>query len=43
VKVFRWEFGWKVPLRVKLRLRKPRSTKSESRGPKAARGKSRSE
>ena len=24
VKVFRWEFGWKVPLREKLRLRKPR-------------------
>ena len=28
VKVFRWEFGWKVPLRQKLRLRKPRSKKS---------------
>ena len=21
--VFHWEFGWKVPLRVRLRLRKP--------------------
>jgi transposase len=40
VKVFRWEFGWKVPLRQKLRLRKPRSLKSASRGGKAARGKS---
>jgi transposase len=40
VRVFRWEFGWKVPLRVKLRLRKPRSPKSASRSPKAARGKS---
>ena len=30
VKVFRWEFGWKVPLRQKLRLRKPRSPKSAS-------------
>lgn len=42
VKVFRWEFGWKVPLRQKLRLRKPRSKKSVSRAPKAARGKSQS-
>jgi len=42
VKVFRWEFGWKAPLRVKLRLRKPRSPKSVSRDPKADRGKSRS-
>ena len=40
VKVFRWEFGWKVPLRVKLRLPKPRSPKSASRGAKAAPGKS---
>ncbi len=40
VKVFRWEFGWKVPLRQKLRLRKPRWRKSASRSPKAARGKS---
>ena len=40
VKVFRWEFGWKVPLRQKLRLRKPRSPKSASRAGKAARGKS---
>src|SRR5215469_2507442 len=31
VKVFRWEFGWKVPLRMKLHLRKPRSTKSAYR------------
>lgn len=41
VKVFRWEFGWKVPLRMKLRLRKPRSPKSESRGAKAVPGKNR--
>src|SRR5947207_3114343 len=27
VKVFRWEFGWKVPLRTKLHLRRPRSPK----------------
>jgi transposase len=40
VKVFRWEFGWKVPLPVKLRLRKPRLPKSVSRGRKAVRGKS---
>jgi len=40
VKVFRWEFGWKVPLRQKLRLRKPRSKKSASRDRRAARGKS---
>src|SRR3954469_11085548 len=38
VKVFRWEFGWKVPLPMKLRLRKPRSTKSASRVAKAVRG-----
>lgn len=38
VKVFRWEFGWKVPLPMKLRLRKPRLTKSASRVAKAARG-----
>jgi transposase len=38
VKVFRWEFGWKVPLRMKLRLRKPRSSKSRSRDRKAVRG-----
>ena len=41
VKVFRWEFGWKVPPRVKLRLRKPRSQRSVFRGPKVARGKDR--
>jgi len=41
VKVFRWEFGWKVPLRQKLRLRKPRWQKSASHAGKAARGKSR--
>jgi transposase len=41
VKVFRWEFGWKVPPRVKLRLRKPRSPRSGSRAPKAGRGKNR--
>ena len=40
-RVFHWEFGWKVPLRVKLRLRKPRSQRSASPGPKADRGKSR--
>ena len=39
VKVFRWEFGWKVPLPVKLRLRKPRSPRSGFRNPKAARDK----
>ena len=42
VKVFRWEFGWKVPLRMKLRLRKPRSSKSPSRSAKAVRGRTRS-
>jgi len=41
VKVFRWEFGWKVPLRTKLRLRKPRSPKSACRDRKAVRGKNR--
>jgi transposase len=41
VKVFRWEFGWKVPLRQKLHLRKPRSNKSASHAAKAGRGKSR--
>jgi transposase len=43
VKVFRWEFGWKVPPRMKLRWRKPRSARSPSRGRKDGRGKSRSE
>src|ERR1700756_1504089 len=43
VRVFRWEFGWKVPLQQKLRLRKRRSVKSASRGAEAARGKRRSE
>ena len=43
VKVFRWEFGWKVPLRQKLRSRKPRSPKSTSRARRAGRGKSPSE
>jgi transposase len=42
VKVFRWEFGLKVPLREKLRLRKRHSSKSVSPGPKAARGNGRS-
>jgi hypothetical protein len=42
VKAFRWEFGWKVPPRVKLSLRKPRWRKSESRKRKATRAKSRS-
>jgi transposase len=40
VKVFRWEFGWKVPLRQRLRLRKVRSRKFASPGPKVARPKS---
>jgi transposase len=40
VKVFRWEFGWKVPLRQKLRLRKTRSRRSVSHGRKVDRGKS---
>ena len=40
VKVFRWEFGWRVPPPVKLRLRKPRSPKSGYHAGKAARGKS---
>lgn len=43
VKVFRWEFGWKVPLRMKLRLRKPRSARSRSRNGKAGHDKTRSE
>jgi transposase len=43
VKVFRWEFGWKVPLRMKLRSRKPRSGKLPSRSQKAGRGRTRSE
>ena len=43
VKVFRWEFGWKVPLRMKLHSRKPRSSRSPSRGGKAGHGKNRSE
>jgi transposase len=42
VRVFRWEFGLKVPLREKLRLQKPRSLKSASPERKAVRGKSRS-
>ncbi|SPE19474.1 hypothetical protein SBA5_240057 [Candidatus Sulfotelmatomonas gaucii] len=41
VKVFRWEFGWKVPVPQKLRLRKPRFKKSASHVRKAGRGKSR--
>src|ERR1700679_529557 len=42
VAVFRWEFGSKVPLRQKLRLRKPRSPKSRSPAPKVVRDRSRS-
>ena len=42
VKVFRWEFGWKVPLRMKLRLRNPRSPKSGYHDRKAVHGKGRS-
>jgi transposase len=41
VKVFRWEFGWKVPLREKLRLRKPRFKRSASPAAKAVRDRSR--
>jgi transposase len=41
IKVFRWEFGWKVPLRTKLRLRKPRSPKSGFPARKAVRDKNR--
>jgi transposase len=40
VKVFRWEFGWKVPLRQKLLLRKVRSRKSAYHARQAVRGKS---
>jgi len=40
VKVFRWEFGWKVPLRMKLRLRNPRWAKSVYHGPKVVRDRS---
>lgn len=39
VKVFRWEFGWKAPLRMKLRLRKPRWRKSACPARGAVRGK----
>ena len=42
VKVFHWEFGWKVPLRQKLHLRNPRSAKSRFRNRAAARDKNRS-
>lgn len=42
VKVFRCEFGWKVPLGQKLHLRTPRSTKSAPHNRKAGRGRSRS-
>ncbi|SRR6266567_1753513 len=42
VKAFHWELGWKVPLRLKLLLRKPRWPRSESRAPKAVHGKNRS-
>ena len=41
VAVFGWEFGSKVPLREKLRLRKPRSPKSKSPVPKAVRDRNR--
>jgi transposase len=41
VKVFRWEFGWKVSLRQKLRLRTPGPKRSASPGRKAGRGRSR--
>ncbi len=42
VKVFRWEFGWKVPPPVKLRLRRPRSPRSGFHDRKAVPGKNRS-
>jgi transposase len=38
VRVFRWEFGLKVPLRQKLRLPKPRSPKFASRDRRVAHG-----
>lgn len=41
VKVFRWEFGWKVPLRQKLRLPTPRSSKSAFPGQKGGRARGR--
>jgi transposase len=41
VKVFRWEFGGKVPLPPKLRWRKPRSQKSSSRAGEVVRARSR--
>jgi transposase len=40
VKVFRWEFGWKVPLREKLHLRRPRSPKSACHARKDGRDRS---
>jgi hypothetical protein len=43
VKVFRREFGWKVPLRQKLGLRTPRSKRSASPGRKVGSGKSQNE
>ncbi len=43
LKVFRWEFGWKVPLRQKLRFRTPRSKRSASPGRKVGRGRSQNE
>ena len=42
VKVFRWEFGWKVPLRVKLRLRRPRWQRSACRSRAVGRASGRS-
>jgi hypothetical protein len=42
VKVFRWEFVWKVPLQRKLHLRTPGSTKSVFRDREAGRGRSQS-
>jgi len=43
VKVFPWEFGWKVPLRQKLHLGTPRSNNSASPDPKAGRDKNQTE
>jgi len=40
--VFHWEFGLKVPLREKLRSRKPRSPRSKSPAREAVQGRNRS-
>ena len=43
VAVFRWEFGLKMSLREKLRLRKPRPPRSKPLDPKAGRDRSQNE